>query len=270
MSTTVSNRFSTVAHALPSALASPIQALTERLGSLYGLSQKSDYVFASPLGPFYFRARHLHLPRFVYFGPHTHDESLCLAFLTGFDSRDLRGSLALLHFVERLTLTPDIGQGLNLSFFPVVDALGAYLGHVGRNLGQVHWSRAAEPEIDLLEKDARIRGYHGFVRIETGSEDVLTVRLRGVSSATVHAQGVELISSEDFEPWPVRWESAAIETRPTEGPLSIVDDLPIRPFELTLRLPASWTEETYREAVGSILKRFILRYRSLQAYGQYL
>jgi hypothetical protein len=39
------------------------------------------------------------LPRFVYFGPQATDESLRLAFLTGFDHRDLRGTLSLLHFV---------------------------------------------------------------------------------------------------------------------------------------------------------------------------
>ena len=76
--TTVSTRFSTVARTITSAAPkadSPPHALSEYLSKLYALSQRSNYVFGSPIGPFYHRARHLSLPRFVYFGPHTHDES---------------------------------------------------------------------------------------------------------------------------------------------------------------------------------------------------
>ena len=50
----------------------------------------------------------------------------------------------------------------------------------------------------------------------------------------------------------------------------MADDLPVRPFELTLRLPSAWPAELYREATASILKRFIIRYRGILAYGQHL
>ena len=46
---------------------SPSIEFNERLTSLYALAQRSRYVFASPLGPFYRDARHYHVPRFVYF-----------------------------------------------------------------------------------------------------------------------------------------------------------------------------------------------------------
>ena len=54
------------------------------------------------------------------------------------------------------------------------------------------------------------------------------------------------------------------------GPLTMADDQPFHPFELTLRIPAAWSAELYREAVASILKRFVLRYRGIVAYGQNL
>lgn len=270
---TLSTRFSTVAHALPETTALPAgsQTLADRLTALYALSQRSNYVFGSPLGPFHHRSRHLHLPRFVYFGPHTHDESLRLSFTSGFDSTDLRGSLAIVHFVERLALTPDLGLGLNLSFFPLVDAAGFFHGETARSLEQASWRDSPAPELDLLQKDARVRGYHGFVRVETApGADVVTARLRGHTDSAVSVSGVELISSEDFEPLPVRWEADPAEGRVSDGPLTLVDDLPFRAFELILRIPAAWSADLYREAVASILKRFILRYRTLQAYGQNL
>lgn len=270
MSQETSSRFATIARALPDpASASASEELARRFAGLYGLSQRSNYIFGSPLGPFYVRGRHHPLPRFVYFGPHTSDESLRLAFLSGFDHRDLRGTFGLLHFIERLALEPGLGQGLNLAFFPLLDVLGLERGAENRGLAAAHWGFTRAPELELLEKDARLRGYHGFVRVESApGEEVVSLRLRGHPAAA--ALGVELISSEDVEPLPVRWEAGAAGFLPADGPLSIADDLPFLPFELTLRIPAAWPADLHREAIGSILKRFVLRYRGHQAYAQHL
>ena len=247
---------------------SPSIEFNERLTALYALSQRSQYVFASPLGPFYRQARHYHVPRFVYFGPHTSDESLRLAFHAGFDSSDLRGTLALLHFVERLALTPDLGQGLNLSFFPLADITGL-LRNDTQALGSKSWIASGVPELDLLAADVRGRAYHGFVRVETtdADDDVITIRLRGHSA---DALGLELLSSHEISPWEVRWESGPVDATPADGPLSLSDDLPFQPFELTLGLPSSWSVELHREAVTTILKNFIIRYRGFHAYAQHL
>lgn len=237
---------------------------SNRLSTLYHLSQKSDYVFGSPIGPFYHRSRHYHLPRFVYFGPHTHDESLRLAIIAGFDHTDLRGSLALTQLVEHLILTPDLGQGLNISIFPLVDVVGLQTGANNRGLASAHWALSQAPEISLLSKEARTRGYHGFVRVESGlGLDEIAVSLAGTDNAV----GVELVSSEDIAPLPVRWEAGPQEEI-TAGPLGLADDLPFSPFDLTLKIPSAWPTDLYRIAVSSVLKRFVLRYRGLQAYGQ--
>ena len=264
MSTTFS---STVTSLLPTTEQSPAPVLPssklkERLSHLYALAQRSHFVFGSPLGPFYHQGRNLHLPRFVYFGTHTHDESLRLAFLSGFDHTDLRGSFALAQLIEHLALTPDIGHGLNLSFFPLVDAAGLFQGETGRSLATENWATSSQPEIELLSRDAQTRTYHGYVRVETaqGADDI-TVSLRGTSAAS----GVELVSSADFEPLPVRWEAEPLATSNTSGPLSLADDLAFAPFELILRVPGNWPSDLYRVAVSSFLKRFVLRHREFQA-----
>jgi hypothetical protein len=145
------------------------------------------------------------------------------------------------------------------------------LGHLqqtrDRDLTAHGWASPSAPEIDLLAKDSRLLTYHAFIRIESApADDVVTLRLRSTGGA---ASSVPMISSEDTDPFPVRWE---IESGPSPaaGPLSLADDLPFRPLDLTLRVPAVWSPEFYREAVASILKRFIVRYRSLLAYGQNL
>lgn len=244
-----------------------VAAIGDQLSRLYGLAERSDFVFGTPLGPFLNAGRHHHLPRFVYFGPHTSEESPRLAFLAGLDSRDLRPTLALLHLVEELAVRPDLGQSLNVSFYPLVNVLGHLQSDPARDLSGERWSAPASPEIDLLAKDARLRTYHAFVRVESSvGEDVVTLRVRSTRGGDF---GVPFLSSADTDPFPVRWEIEA-DPAPATGPLSIGEDLPFRPLDLTVRVPADWPPEYYREAVASILKRFIIRYRAFLAYGQHL
>jgi hypothetical protein len=269
MSTSSRTRPAVARPAIPSPALSLSAALAEQLATLYQLVQRSEYVFGSPLGPFFHRARHHHVPRFVYFGPHTAEESVRLGFYAGFDRRDLRGTLALLHFVERLALAPDLGQSLNISFFPLVDVLGL-LESRDRALSGLAWQAPQEPELALLAQDVRLGGYHGFVRVESGpDDDVITVRLRGFEDGAGFRGETDFINSEDPAPWPVRWETGGPRLKDA-GPLSLTDDLPFAPFELTVRIPARWPDEDYRDAVALTLRRFIIRYRSFLAYGQHL
>jgi hypothetical protein len=249
----------------------PADALRSDLSALYALSQNSPYVFASPLGPFRVEGRQAHLPRFVFFGPHACDDSWRMAFLAGFDHRDLRASRALLALATRLASDSETGHGLNLSFFPLIDVAGLVSGVAGRSLAYSHWGRGAAPEISLLENDARQRSYHGFVRIETGTmdDDLISLRLRG-SSTDLLSPDLELITSDETRSFPVRFEADCRDVPALEGPLSIADDLPLAPFELTLRIPDSWPEETYQHAAVTLMERFLGRYRAFQAYGQHL
>jgi hypothetical protein len=241
-------------------------ALGEQLSTLYELAHQSEYVFGTPLGPFVHGPYTHYVPRFVYFGPHTSEESPRLAFLAGLDSRDLRSTLALLHLVEELAREPDLGQSLHVAFYPLVDVLGHLRQAAdGRDLSRHGWTGSSAPEIDLLAKDSRLRAYHAFIRVESGpADDAVTLILR-----TAGAAGLSLFSPEEVAPYTVRWE---IDTRPApeHGPLSLADDLPFRPLDLTLRVPGNWSPEYYRAAVASILKRLIVRYRGFLAYGQHL
>ena len=266
----ISSRFTAITHA-PLPLAPPANALHARIGALYARSQKDRALFGSPLGPFHFDGQPGWLPRFVFFGPQASDESWRLAFLAGFDHRDLRPAQALLGFVEHLAEHAEQGHGLNLAFFPLVDAAGLTFAAPPRHLAAAHWLHDSAPEIGLLEKDARLRGYHGFVRIETAApgEDILTIRVR--EPAEKHpTPDVELISTEEIDPFPVRFELGARGVAPADGPLTVADDLPVQPFELTLFVPSAWSDDLYHDAVSHILARFLRRYRAFQAFGGHL
>ena len=205
----------------PTAPASLPAAFSEQLSNLYASTQRSRFVFGSPLGPFSVSGRSYQLPRFVYFGPNTTDAALRLSFLAGFDHRDLRPTLALLRLTQALAETPDLGEGLNLSFFPLVDLLGLAGQRAQPQLAAEHWGRTREPELRLLEKDARSRAYHGFVRLESALADAaVTIQLRSVAPLENIAPSLELISSEDVSPFAVRWETDPATVAPA-GPLSI-------------------------------------------------
>jgi len=263
----VSSRFSAVALAptTPPGLPAELEA---RVAALYALTQRSDHVFASPLGPFHHQARPYHLPHFAYFGPHTSDESPRIAFYAGEHHDDLHGSLALLHFVRQLARTPEIGHGLNLSFFPLIDALGAHTGDPTRHLAGEHWALSCQPELSLIEKDIRLREYHAFVRVVSTTDELVGVKLR--SRFALGEWGGELLTSADVEPWPVRFEAEELTSPPLSGPLTVGEDLPCLPFELTLALPAAWTQPESDAATASILHRFVDRYRGSRGYAQNL
>lgn len=257
--------------ALDAAVPSAGDRYSAHLSAVYALTQRSRHLFASPLGPFDHFGAKAWLPRFVFFGPNASDVSWRLAFLAGFDARDLRSAHSLLSFIERLLQHTEDAHGLDLTFFPLVNTTGLVAGAAAPSLVSEHWGRTAAPEIDLLEKDARLRGYHGYIRIEAAApgEEMLTLRVReplGLASAP----DVELISSEDVDPFPVRFERGPAGRAPADGPLSVSDDLPVQPFELTLRIPSTWPDEIAHDAVGIILTRFLHRYRAFQAYGQHL
>lgn len=243
--------------------------LRTRLSRLYELAQSSDYVFGSPLGPIDREQRQLHLPRFVYFGPQTSAESPRLAVVAGLGRHDLPAARALTAFVEGLARNSDIGPALNISFFPVVNVLGLLGGAEERDLSEEHWSRSSEPEIGLLAADARFRAYQGFIRVVTTVDDEPSARFLTVLSPFIARSEIEVFNSADFEPWPVSFEavpSSAI----GHGPLSLVDDLSMAPFEVELALPADWSEARADTALSALLKRLVTRYRGFLAYGQNL
>jgi hypothetical protein len=251
-----------------SPVASPA-GLIQRLTRLHELTEQSDHVFGSPLGPFPDGENLHYLPHFVYFGPHSTQDTLRLAVVAGFGRHDLPATRALLAFIEGLTQRPDIGHGLNLSFFPVVNVLGLVGGVEERDLTAANWSSSAEPEIKLLSQDSRLRGYQGFVRVIAAPDDLPFAWVRSTLSLSAQASDVEVFTEDDFAPWPVRFHTARVGTV-SRGPLSIAGELPFSTFEVELALPAEWIQDRTDKALAVLLKRLFVRYRAFQAYSQYL
>jgi len=266
---TMKSKSPALARTARSVVAPPSQALTQRLASLPELAQESDYVFGSSLGPFSDGANLHDLPHFIYIGPASSPDTLKLAVLAGFGRHDLPAARAVLAYIEGLTRRPDVGQGLNLSLFPLVNVLGLIGGAEDRDLTAANWVSSAEPEIRLLRQDSSLRGYQGFVRVVTTADDAPSAWFRSIPSLLAQSAGVEVFSPSDFLPWPVRFEKA-LAGKVTSGPLSVAEDLPFSPFEIELALPAEWTQFRKDKELSALLKRLFASYRAFQGYGQNL
>lgn len=266
--TTMSAKLSgTVRGASPAPFLPP--TLAQRVSALHEAAQKSDHVFASPLGPFRDGARELYVPRFVYFGPHTSHESVRLAVLAGFGRHDRGAVKALLAFIENLTHAPDIGQSLNVSFFPVANVIGLASDAEERDLSEESWSQPAAPEIALLRQEILRSHYQVFIRITTSTDDQPAAWVRSVRSTTAQSSDVQVFSSTDFHPWSVSFETVSADS--VGGSLlGLAGQMAFSPFEVELALPADWSQRTADQALATKLKRLIVHYRAFLAFGQHL
>lgn len=251
----------------PRAEGVPPTGLRDRLSRLYELAQSADFLFGSPLGPL--SGSDATLPQFVYFGPRTSDVSPRLAVVSGLGRHDLAAARAVLAFVERLALQPEIGHALNVSFFPVANVLGLLGGAEEHDLAGASWTKSPAPELALLAQDSRVRGYQGYVVVATTPDDEPTVRVRTVVSPFIERSNVEVFNSAHFAPWAVTFETHATGDI-TTGPLSLADDLPFAPFAVEVALPADWSQARADAAVARVLKRLLTHYRGFVAYGQHL
>lgn len=270
MKTTMSTSSrSTPRTALPRAVPSAAQVLGARLSRIYGLARDSDQVFGSPLGPIATVGGPLFVPRFVYFGPRSTDDSLRLAFYAGFGRHDLTVARALLGYVERLTREPHLGPALNLSFFPVVNVRGLLGGEEERDLEGEDWVRPRSPEVALLAADARARSYRGFIRLVGTTDDEPSARVRTMRSSRAQPSGVEIFTSERFRPWQVAFEELPAGGA-ASGPLTLAAAWPCAPFEVELALPSDLAPLEAEILVGDLLRRLVTHYRAFDAYGQHL
>lgn len=253
----------------PSSIPRLSPTLSQRVSALHESAQKSDHVFASPLGPFRDGTREHYVPRFVYFGPHTSHESVRLAVLAGFGRHDRSAVNALLAFIENLAHAPDIGQSLNVSFFPVTNVLGLAGDAEERDLSDDSWSTPASPELALLRQEILRANYQVFIRITTSADDQPAAWVRSVRSTTAQSSDAQVFSSTDFHPWSVTFET--VSSAGAGGSLlSLASQMAFSPLEVELALPADWTQRTADRALAAKLKRLIVHYRAFLAFGQHL
>jgi hypothetical protein len=236
------------------------------IGTLYEEASVSDSVFGSPLGPIEGSSGRTFLPQFVYFAPASTVDPVRIGVFSGLSSEDLKGSWALIEWVKALLVRPDIGHGVSVSVFPVVNLTGIQSGAEGAGLQGSDWRGSRIPEVRLISENARIRSYQGFIRIESSRDSIPKVVVRTAVSRRTHSSQAEIYDSSDFEPWETRFESLGPKSK-LVGPLSLSRELNTGLFEVVISLPGAWRQSSWNASLLPLLGRLVASYRKFFSYG---
>jgi hypothetical protein len=236
------------------------------IGILYEEASSSDSVFGSPLGPIEGPNGRTFLPQFVYFAPASSVDPVRIGVFSGLSREDLKGSWALVDWIKALLVRPDIGQGVSVSVFPVVNLTGIQAGVEGIGLQGSDWQGSRIPEVRLISENARIRSYQGFIRIESSRDSVPKVVVRTAVNRRTQGSHAEIYDSSDFEPWETRFEALGAKSK-LAGPLSLSRELNTALFEVVLSLPASWSQSSWSSNLLPLLGHLVASYRTFFSYG---
>jgi len=235
-------RHSSARHALPDAILGGLVRLTRR-------AETSASLFAEPLGP---AGDGLLLPRFVVFGDHTTDADARIAILAGFDSADTVASETAIQFIESVATDPASAGGVVLDVVPVLN----------RGAGDrwtACWLDSEHPEIRVLEREYRRLPPHAVVKVRTARPgEPLRIQVFG-TPLSLWLDG----AAGEFRALP--WETAEHRAALPDGIAGFIEDLPFRPLELHLTLPA----DDLGFNVG-LLHLVVQRIREILSHAQYL
>jgi hypothetical protein len=231
--------------------------------ALYELAQKADNLFASPTEGFSVGDRVYHLPRLILFGPNQRSGPIRLALYAGWNGDDVRGSLALLSLIERLTQNPGAAAGYQLVFYPLVNPTG-FQDHTPTTRSRVrleteNWATSEAPEIGVLAKEFRLHRFDGWVSLHsTPAHDRIQARVRGLP---VNADFLPLERGR----FQIDWQTDSAPG--SEGPFALNGDLPFGTFQLRLDVPAAWPDGLHTQAVAQTVSAFLERYRAAISYA---
>jgi len=205
------------------------------------------------------------LPRLVYFGARGSPGALRLAFFAGWNGRELRGSLALLAFVHHLMIHPEVADGCNLLFHPLVNVTGFLDGtahtRLGHDLEHAAWTgTSAPPELRSIAADFPRHAAHGWIEILIEPvADRIQARVRGLP---VHPDYLPI----DLPQAGIDW-SPAQRGEPVDTPSGGLAALSRGAFGLSFGIPGGWPPSRYIPQLVRVLGATIDRYRRAAAFG---
>jgi hypothetical protein len=243
---------------------------------LTGLSEHSPHIFASPLGPLAHGRGIFMQPRFIFFGENSAEEAWRVGIYAGLAGDDTRSSLAIVRTLERFVLEPDAANSFNLVFHPVPNPSGLKDGtstnRSGQHLAGRSWSDSPVAELQLLERDARAVQYHGSIIVQTvPALNQLRGWVRGFSptDSFLNPGVLRELGNSGYLPFtfPIQWQPHPEGAQAKSGLPTLVDDLRISPFEITLLVPEDSSPEWAVQAVVNTVRVFLNNFRVAMSRG---
>jgi hypothetical protein len=139
------------------------------LGPLLELAAQSHNLIGFMAGIFRHGRRRYGLPRFLFVGPNTGQESIRLGLFAGVHGDEPAGCAALVHLLTTLVQQPEQATGYDLMVYPVCNPSGYESGTRangrGRDLNREFWQSSTEPEVRLLEAELRAHRFDGIITL---------------------------------------------------------------------------------------------------------
>jgi hypothetical protein len=223
--------------------------LLDALARLERRAESAPALFAVPLGP---ASDGLLLPRFVVFGGQTDDHDARISILAGFDRGDVAASLAVIDYLNTSAGDPAAVGGVVLDAVPIINRDEDDLWHAS-------WLDAGRPELRLLEREYRRLPPHAVIKVRTEES-------RDQPGAEIFDTDVRLwLGGSDSRLRTLEWMQLKHHAVLGEGVAGFAEDLPFRPLELNLVLPAG------EPVLGpALLHDVVQRLREIFSHAQYL
>ncbi|MBV9127851.1 MAG: hypothetical protein JO117_07170 [Verrucomicrobia bacterium] len=236
----------------------------------------------SPIGEFHHGPCRYQLPRFVFRGAPGGGDTIRLGLFASIHGDERETALALRDFLLTLADDPAPAQGYELYAYPVCNPSGyedrTRHSRAGLDLNREFWRGSAQPEVQLLERELGMHGFHGLIALHADDTcDGCYAYVRGATLTEALArpaleaasQFLPLAQGEMIDGFPAR---DGVITRCPEGVLSNpADPSPSpAPFEIIFETPQKAPAQAQSAAAVAALQSILRGYRPLLAFGENL
>ncbi|MBE2213907.1 MAG: hypothetical protein IAE82_08560 [Opitutaceae bacterium] len=240
-------------------------AVRRLLANLREATSGSERLYATAGEGFFSEGGLFSLPRLLYFGARGAPGAVRLAFFTGWSGVELRGSHALLAFVHHLMRHPELAEGYNLLFYPLVNVTGFLDGTVrtrlGHELERASWvAGVAPPELRSIAADFPRHAAHGWFTLSVS--EAVTRLLVKTRRLPVHPDYLPV----DMSGVPVDWRPVKAEEDRANSEKELAA-LASGSFGLSIEIPSIWRPSQYVPTVVAVLSEVLRRYRQAASYG---
>ncbi len=253
------------------------RSLDTVLGPLDEIAAGSSYLIANHGASFECGGESYPMPRYLFLGPRGGGEPIRIGVFAAIHGDEPAGAYGLVSFLQKLEAAPELARGYALFIYPVCNPTGFEDGtrcsRRGRDLNREFWNRSSEPEVQLLEQELYLQGFHGLVALH--SDDTSSGLYGFVRGATLTKHLLEPALEAASAALPVNKDrvidgfdaSRGIIKEGYLGVLSAPPKLKPKPFEIVLETPHAAPLEKQVEASVLALESILGKYRELISYG---
>jgi protein MpaA len=238
---------------------------------------RAPHIQTECLGSFTVDGAEYHLPRLTYRDPQVSDP-IRLGIFAAIHGDEPAGALAVVQFLREISAQPALAESYRIDAYPVCNPTGfednTRHSRAGKDLNREFWKQSLEPEVQLLEKELRMRHFHGIIQLHADdTSDGIYGFVRGhtlteaLLRPALHEAGKILPRNVNatIDGFAAR---DGIIYKAYEGILAAPQEVHPVPFEIIFETPHAAPTQTQAEAILVALKTIMAEYRAVLSFAQ--